>query len=209
MKDLEWLAWNWRAWNNDKMFRSRRNLIFGYYNHSIGILPSPEQILHSIILAQMHQVTTSNQVNFTEMTQCSHMWKKIFEMIKNVNFKQPLTPSILADSSHSFVKTLMYIYSMECFLFHEMNKASRAKDFDKIQFYGAFAAALSFIVHCGNKRQMSLSRDLTVYRGLQMDTETDVKNKYPVGGLINLLGFTSTSQDKNTALYFALKSRIG
>ena len=160
------MAWNWRAWNNDKMFGSRRNLIFGYYNHSIGILPSPEQILHSIILAQMHQFTQSKRVNYTEMMQCSQMWKKIFEMIKDVDLKKPLTPSILANPSHSFVKTLMYIYSMECFLFHEMNQASRVKDYEKIQFYGPFAAALSFIIHCGNKKQTRLSGELTVYRGL-------------------------------------------
>ena len=136
------------------------------------------------------------------------MWKKIFDMVKNLNFKKPLTPSVLANPHHSFVKTLMYIYSMECFLFHEMNKASRSKDFDKIQFYGPFAAALSFIVHCGNKKQTRLSRELTLYRGLQMQTESEVRERYPVGGLINLLGFTSTSQVKNTALYFALKRRI-
>ena len=41
-KDLEWLAWNWRSWNNLKMFKSRRLMVFGHYNHSLAILPTPE-----------------------------------------------------------------------------------------------------------------------------------------------------------------------
>ena len=48
-KDLEWLAWNWRSWNNQKMFKSRRLMIFGHFNRSLGILPTPEQILHGIV----------------------------------------------------------------------------------------------------------------------------------------------------------------
>ena len=50
-KDLEWLAWNWRGWNNLQTFNSRLNMVFGYFNHTYGLLPSPEQILHGIVLA--------------------------------------------------------------------------------------------------------------------------------------------------------------
>ena len=41
-KDLEWLAWNWRAWNNQRIFSLRRLMIFGYLNYSFEILPTPE-----------------------------------------------------------------------------------------------------------------------------------------------------------------------
>ena len=53
-KDLEWLAWNHRTWNNQKSFRSRRLMVFAHFNHSLGILPTPEQILHGIVLAQIN-----------------------------------------------------------------------------------------------------------------------------------------------------------
>ena len=41
-KDLEWLAWNWRGWNNQKMFGSRRLMVFGHFNISHDFLPTPE-----------------------------------------------------------------------------------------------------------------------------------------------------------------------
>ena len=46
----------------------------------------------------------------------------------------------------------MYIYSMESFVYSEINKASRMKDVSKIKFYGAFASALGYVIHCGNKK---------------------------------------------------------
>ena len=77
-------------------------------------------------------------------------------MVKEVEFRSPLTPQILSDPNHKFVKTLVYIYSMQSFVFKEMNKASRCKDIGKIKFYGPLASGLSFAVHCGNKAQAGL-----------------------------------------------------
>ena len=87
---------------------------------------------------------------------------------ESVDFEKPLTPKILSDANHDFVKTLMYIYSMQSFVFSEMNKASREKDWSKIKYYGAFASALGFIVHCGNKKLTELEKVFTVYRGIQI-----------------------------------------
>ena len=71
-------------------------------------------------------------------------------MVEGVDMHKPLTHQILSDRNHSFVKTLIYIYSMETFIYADLNKASRKKDVSKIKFYGPFASALSYIVHCGN-----------------------------------------------------------
>ena len=79
-------------------------------------------------------------------------------MVKNVDFKKPLTPKILSDPNHHFVKTLIYIYSMQSFIFYELNKASRLKDTNQIKTYGPLASALSFIIHCGNKKQTNLPK---------------------------------------------------
>lgn len=89
-------------------------------------------------------------------------------MVKEVDLKKPLTPKILSDPNHTFVKTLIYIYSMQTFVFGDMNKASREKDVEKIKFYGPLASALSFIVHCGNKKQTELTQEFIVYRGIQV-----------------------------------------
>ena len=79
------------------------------------------------------------------------VWEKIFSIVNKIDKKKPLTPEILSDSNNDFVKTLIYIYSMESFVFKEMNKASRQKDRSKIKMYGPFASALGFIIHHGNK----------------------------------------------------------
>lgn len=50
----------------------------------------------------------------------------------------------------------------------EVNKTSRTKNVKKIKFYGAFASALGFIIHCGNKKDSDLDETFTVYRGLQL-----------------------------------------
>ena len=95
-------------------------------------------------------------------------WQSIFSIGKmKVDFKKPLTPKILSDPNHKFVQTLLYIYSMESFIYSEMNKASRKKDKTKIKFYGPFASALGFIIHCGNMKSCSeLGKKFVVYRGL-------------------------------------------
>lgn len=56
---------------------------------------------------------------------------------------KPLTPRILSDPTQEIVKHLIYIYSMESFIYADINRASRDKDESKIKFYGAYAAALS------------------------------------------------------------------
>lgn len=81
---------------------------------------------------------------------CIEIWREIFDMVKNVSFNEPLTLKVLANPNHKFVKTMIYIYSMESFLFKEMNTVSRSKDVNKIKIYGPFASALSLVIHCGN-----------------------------------------------------------
>ena len=81
------------------------------------------------------------------------MWKTIFNLSKSVkDFKKPLNHKILSNPNHDFVKTLVYIDSMQSFIFSEMNKTSRNKDTTKIKYYGAFASVLGYIIHCGNAR---------------------------------------------------------
>ena len=62
----------------------------------------------------------------------ANVWKKIFTMVKDIDLNKPLTPEILSNPNHGFVKTLLYVYSMQSFIFSEMNRASRRKDAEKI-----------------------------------------------------------------------------
>ena len=81
---------------------------------------------------------------------------------------------------------------------------SREKNVDKIQMFGPYAAALSFIIHCGNINQSEFKRDILVYRGLKL-TVDELSQKYSEGRSIKLKGFTSTSIDRDRALKFALQ----
>ena len=64
----------------------------------------------------------------------TEMWKTIFSLSEQVkDFSKPLTPKILSDPEHSFVKILLYIYSMESFIFREMKRASIMKDYILIE----------------------------------------------------------------------------
>ena len=82
-------------------------------------------------------------------------WDWLFEIGELGDINKPLTSSILEDPSHKFTQRIVYLYSMESFIYEDLNRASRNKDTSKIQYYGAFAAALSYIISSANKNKRS------------------------------------------------------
>ena len=62
---------------------------------------------------------------------------------------------------------------MESFIYPDLNRASREKDETKIKYYGAFAAALSYIIYFANQnRKTNKLKDTTIlYRGLKLKQE--------------------------------------
>ena len=81
-----------------------------------------------------------------------------------------MTPQILSNPEHNITKHILYLYSMETFIYGELNCSSREKDKSKIQYYGAYAAALSYIIYAANKNRKSdkLHGYSILYRGLKM-----------------------------------------
>ena len=133
-------------------------------------------------------------------------WKMLFELAKlDEVFDKPLTPKLLSNPEHKAVMHIIYLYSMESFIYADLNKVCREKDKSKIKYYGAFAAALSFIIHSANKNRVDNKlQDTTVlFRGLKL-FPSEV-TQYKKGSTINLLGYTSTSKDFKTALHFSFK----
>jgi hypothetical protein len=86
-----------------------------------------------------------------------------------------------------------------------MNRASRDKDLDKIEFYGPLASALGYILHAASSKRKELGNKVTLYRGFSLKEE-DIKNHYEVGKDTNLLGFTSTTLKRSIAINFAIPS---
>ena len=119
--------------------------------------------------------------------------------------EKPLTAKILSNPNHPITRHILYIYSMETFIYADLNQACRMKDQSKIQFYGAFAAALSYILYSANinKKDHQVEKQVTLFRGLKMHPmEAD---SYQEDTVINLVGYTSTSKRFGTALHFAKK----
>ena len=44
-------------------------------------------------------------------------------MVEDVELRKLLTPKILSNPDHKFVKILLYIYSMQTFIFSKMNES--------------------------------------------------------------------------------------
>jgi len=63
-----------------------------------------------------------------------------------------LTPKILSDPTHKITRHILYIYTMESFLYKELNNSSRKKEPNRIKYYGPMAAVLGYIVQYANKR---------------------------------------------------------
>ena len=79
-KDLEWLAWNWRLDKQAEEFGSRKQIVFENFNRTVPMLPSPKEIVHGIILAQLdYYASLPQRVNYnTEVELKAKIWKRIF-----------------------------------------------------------------------------------------------------------------------------------
>ena len=77
----------------------------------------------------------------------------LFDISNLGDLNKPLTSKILSNPEHKITKHILYLYSMESFIYADMNNSSRKKDKTKIKHYGAFAAALSFIIYYANKNR--------------------------------------------------------
>ena len=75
----------------------------------------------------------------------------MFKLAKIGDLDKPLTRKILSDPKNEITKLILYIYSIESFLYADLNQASREKDETKIQYYGAFVASLSCIIYFANR----------------------------------------------------------
>ena len=93
----------------------------------------------------------------------------LFELAHlNDDMDTTLTPKVLSDPNHKAVRHIIYIYSMESFIYAKLNRVCREKDKSQIKFYGAFAAALSFIIHSANHNRITnkLQNTTTLFRGV-------------------------------------------
>ena len=77
-------------------------------------------------------------------------WDFLFNIAHLGDLNKPLTAKILSNPTHKITMYLLYLYSMESFIYADLNYACREKDHKQIKYYGAFAAALSYIIYFAN-----------------------------------------------------------
>ena len=170
------------------MSESRRQIILLMLQKDINYFPTIREIRDQIIKAQINEINIQSQTVFSTRTNFSALgiiysknWKTLFKLAKLGDLDKPLTPAILSDPSHNVTKHILYLYSMESFIFEGLNKATRLKDKSQIQYYGAFAAALSCIIYFANQNRQanSLRGETKLYRGLRLTKEDT--DKFVVG----------------------------
>ena len=127
----------------------------------------------------------------------------LFDIANLGDINKPLTPKILRNPQHKITKHILYLYSMESFIYGDLNQACREKDESKIKYYGAFAAALGYILNNANQQRKNgkLSNTTILYRGLKL--YKDQIKDYQVGEKKHIMGYTSTSKRFGCALKFA------
>ena len=155
--DLEWLSLNWRKYRAAQLSSSNRRMILYMFDEDTQYFPSLQDIHDSLIKAQM-RIIDQKRKKWSEATRFHGLkqtyqdnWEMLFKLaLLNIPLQKPLTVSILQDPNHQVTKHLLYLYSMETFIYSDLNKACREKDPNSIQYYGAFASALSYIIHSAN-----------------------------------------------------------
>ena len=80
--------------------------------------------MNGLILAQINHFkgkeSSSHDYRY-HVKNYADLWKQIFAMVEDHDMDEELTHNILASPDHKLVKALVYIYSMESFVFTEMN----------------------------------------------------------------------------------------
>ena len=67
---------------------------------------------------------------------------------------QPLNYKILHDPDHPVTQTLIYIHSMETFIYKDLKKASLNKDITKVKTLGPYAYAIGTILDNALKKKL-------------------------------------------------------
>lgn len=110
-----------------------------------------------------------------------------------------------SDPDHKDVKTCLFIYSMESFLYKRINQISREKDISSIETLGPFAVVLGRIIEQAQRNRIDkINGPFEVYRGIALPRHT--LESWKQLKKINLDGFSSTSRNIEAATSFAVRA---
>ena len=134
-KPLEWLSLNYRKERAVKISSSLRRKIFIKFQKDIPYFLTLKEIRDELILTQIHKLQNighlfNNQTKLDKLKQQFTLnWRFPFGIANlNHHFSSALTPQILSNPYDTITRHILYIYTMEYFIFANMNRASRKKE---------------------------------------------------------------------------------
>ena len=108
----------------------------------------------------------------------------------------------IEDPEHPHVKTIIFLYTMESFVFVRLNQISRQKDPSCIETLGPYAVALTKVINTiEQKRTDKRMGEFYCYRGLVL--KRDEIEKWTKKKELELDGYSSTSFSEKIARNFA------
>jgi hypothetical protein len=87
-------------------------------------------------------------------------WEHMLNTADVPDRDQPLTKEILVDPKHPVTKLLLYVYTIECYVYRTLNQASREADKTKVHTLGPYAQALYVIVTYAAKNRDDVNTKL-------------------------------------------------
>ena len=110
-------------------------MILKIFEMDYQYFPTLREIRDGLIKAQIKQLekdqeTWSDKTRFHLMKDSYiYNWQKLFSLSElKQDLDKPLTAKILSNANHKITKHLLYIYSMECFIYTHLNRACRDKN---------------------------------------------------------------------------------
>ena len=111
----------------------------------------------------------------------------------------------LSNPRHKDVKAILFIYSMETFLYSRLNQIQRTKDTSSILTLGPFAVALTRIIDKAERNKPNLiNGEFVCYRGISLTEQ--MLDDWCKKKVLSLDGYNSTSLDSTLAINFAFIS---
>ena len=105
------------------------------FQKEIPFFPTLKEIRDELIQAQLNELQLdshhwNSKTKFTQLQNAyKHNWELLFKMNNlGQHLDKPLSVKILSNPDHAITRHILYIYSMESFIYADMNKACRDKD---------------------------------------------------------------------------------
>ena len=131
--DLEWLSLNWRKYRAQVISKSNRRVILHMFEQDYQYFPTLRNIKDGLMRAQMSQLNQEkrewhDKTKFRKLKDSyASKWKILFEIDQLGDIDKPLTAQVLCNPYHPITKHILFLYSMEDFIYQGLNKTCRDK----------------------------------------------------------------------------------